>query len=89
MRGRVSERSLLPVLLAVLMLLAVVPGVPAGTFSAEAAEKTNGKRPTVLLILDGYGLIVLEGELAGIETLLGNHHLGQGLRVGDDIEVRG
>ena len=56
MRGRVSERSLLPVLLAVLMLLAVVPGVPAGTFSAEAAEKTNGKRPTVLLILDGYGL---------------------------------
>ena len=43
----------------------------------------------LLDLLDGYGLILLEGELAGIETLLGNHHLGQGLRIGHDIEVRG
>jgi len=39
-------------LLAALVLSAVVPGVSA----ANAEEKPGGKRPTVLLILDGYGL---------------------------------
>jgi 2,3-bisphosphoglycerate-independent phosphoglycerate mutase len=39
-------------LLAALVLSAVAPGVSA----ANAEEKPGGKRPTVLLILDGYGL---------------------------------
>ena len=43
---------LLPMLLAALVLSAVAPGVSA----ANAEEKPGGKRPTVLLILDGYGL---------------------------------
>ena len=51
MKDRISFRSLLFVLLAAFMLVAVMPEA----FSAQA-EETNGKRPTVLLILDGFGL---------------------------------
>ena len=52
MKNRIRFRLLLPMLLAALVLSAVVPGVSA----ANAEEKPGGKRPTVLLILDGYGL---------------------------------
>ena len=52
MKNRVRFRLLLPMLLAALVLSAVAPGVSA----ANAEEKPGGKRPTVLLILDGYGL---------------------------------
>ena len=52
MTNRIRFRWLLPVLLAALVLNAAVPGVPA----ASAEEKPGVKRPTVLLILDGYGL---------------------------------
>ena len=52
MRNRIGFRLLLQVLLVVLVLNAVVPGMSA----ASAEEKTDSKRPTVLLILDGYGL---------------------------------
>ena len=52
MRNRIGFRLLLQVLLVVLVLNAVVPGMAA----ASAEEKTDSKRPTVLLILDGYGL---------------------------------
>jgi len=51
-RSRIGFRLLLQVLLVVLVLNAVVPGMSA----ASAEEKTDSKRPTVLLILDGYGL---------------------------------
>ena len=50
--NRIRFRLLLPMLLAALVLSAVAPGVSA----ANAEEKPGGKRPTVLLILDGYGL---------------------------------
>ena len=52
MKNRIRFRLLLPMLLAALVLSAVMPGVSA----ANAEEKPGGKRPTVLLILDGYGL---------------------------------
>ena len=52
MKNRIRFRLLLPMLLATLVLSAVAPGVSA----ANAEEKPGGKRPTVLLILDGYGL---------------------------------
>ncbi len=52
MKNRIRFRLLLPMLLAALVLSAVVSGVSA----ANAEEKPGGKRPTVLLILDGYGL---------------------------------
>ena len=52
MKNRIRFRLLLPMLLAALVLSAVAPGVSA----ANAEEKPGGKRPTVLLILDGYGL---------------------------------
>ncbi|MER2236074.1 MAG: hypothetical protein ABS901_06950, partial [Candidatus Limivicinus sp.] len=52
MKNRIRFRLLLPILLAALVLSAVAPGVSA----ANAEEKPGGKRPTVLLILDGYGL---------------------------------
>ena len=42
----------------------------------------------LLDLLDGNGLILLEGELAGIETLLGNHHLGQSLGIRHNVELR-
>ena len=51
MKNRIRFRLLLPMLLAALVLSAVAPGVSA----ANAEEKPGGKRPTVLLILDGYG----------------------------------
>ena len=52
MKNRIRFRLLLPMLLAALVLSVVAPGVSA----ANAEEKPGGKRPTVLLILDGYGL---------------------------------
>ena len=52
MRNRIGFRLLLQVLLVVLVINTVVPGMSA----ASAEEKTDSKRPTVLLILDGYGL---------------------------------
>ena len=54
MKGRIRFKSFVLVLLAVLMLTAIIPGPMA--FSAHATEASNGKRPTVLLILDGFGL---------------------------------
>ena len=54
MKGRIRFKSLVLVLLATLMLTAIIPGPMA--FSAHATEASNGKRPTVLLILDGFGL---------------------------------
>ncbi len=54
MKGRIRYKSLVLVLLAALMLTAIIPG-PV-TFSARAEKASNGKRPTVLLILDGFGL---------------------------------
>ena len=52
MKNRIRFRLLLPMLLAALVVSAVAPGVSA----TNAEEKPGGKRPTVLLILDGYGL---------------------------------
>ena len=52
MTNRFHLRLLLQVLLAALVLNVIVPGVSA----ANAEEKPGSKRPTVLLILDGYGL---------------------------------
>ena len=54
MKGRIRFKSFVLVLLAALMLTAIIPGPMA--FSAHATEASNGKRPTVLLILDGFGL---------------------------------
>ena len=56
MKTRVSFKALLQVLLMALVLDAVAPGVLPGMLCANAAETSNGKRPTVLLILDGFGL---------------------------------
>ncbi len=56
MKFRVSFKLLLSVLLMALVLTAAAPVAMSGTYSAHAAEKTGGKKPTVLLILDGYGL---------------------------------
>ncbi len=52
MTNRFHFRLLLQVLLAALVLNVIVPGVSA----ANAEEKPGSKRPTVLLILDGYSL---------------------------------
>ena len=54
MKGRIRFKSFVLVLLAALMFTAIIPGPMA--FSAHATEAPNGKRPTVLLILDGFGL---------------------------------
>ena len=54
MKDRIRFKSFVLVLLAALMLTAIIPGPMA--FSAHATEASNGKRPTVLLILDGFGL---------------------------------
>ena len=54
MKGRIRFKSFVLVLLAALMLTAIIPGPMA--FSAHATEASNGKQPTVLLILDGFGL---------------------------------
>ena len=54
MKGRIRFKSFVLVLLAALMLAAIIPGPMA--FSAHATEASNGKQPTVLLILDGFGL---------------------------------
>ena len=56
MKGRVGFKSMLRGLLTALLLLAAALNVlPGGSF-VHAAEKSDSKRPTVLLILDGYGL---------------------------------
>ena len=57
MKDRVNLKCLLPVRLAaalfvMLFALTILPG----TGFAQETEKTNNKRPTVLLILDGFGL---------------------------------
>lgn len=54
MKGRIRYKSLVLVLLAALMLTAIIPGPMA--YSAHGEEASSGKRPTVLLILDGFGL---------------------------------
>ena len=58
MKARFCFKSLLLVLLMVLLLQGVMPDVLPGMLSVRAAEAESmaGKRPTVLLILDGYGL---------------------------------
>ena len=58
MKVRFCFKSLLYVLLTALLLQTAAPCVLPGMVSARAAEAENsaGKRPTVLLILDGYGL---------------------------------
>ena len=56
MKARVSFKTLLQVLLMALVLNAVAPNVLPGILCANASEESNGKRPTVLLILDGFGL---------------------------------
>ena len=57
MKDRVNLKCLLPVRLAaalfvMLFALTILPG----TGFAQETEKTSNKRPTVLLILDGFGL---------------------------------
>ena len=52
MKDRVRFR---PLLLAVLVTALLAVSAP-GTFFAHAAKNADSKRPTVLLILDGYGL---------------------------------
>ena len=56
MRIRVSFKALLLVLSMVLMLTVFAPGIWPGAFSVQAGVKVNNKRPTVLLVLDGFGL---------------------------------
>ena len=56
MKVRVSFKPLLFVLLTELLLSAALPAVLPGAFSVQAADQTSGKRPTVLMILDGFGL---------------------------------
>ena len=56
MKVRVSFKSVFLVLLMALVFTGVVPNALPEGFSAHAAEKPNGKRPTVLMILDGFGL---------------------------------
>ena len=56
MKGRVGFKSMLRGLLTALLLLAAALNVLPGGSSVHAAEKSDSKRPTVLLILDGYGL---------------------------------
>jgi len=56
MKVKVRFKSLLLLLLTAVMLPAAASNVLPGSFSACAAEKENSKRPTVLLILDGFGL---------------------------------
>ena len=53
MKIRICMKQLILVLLAVLLF--VLSGIMPGSFSVYAAEKEE-KRPTVLLILDGFGL---------------------------------
>ena len=58
MKARFCFKSLLLVLLMALLLQGATPDVLPGMLSVRAAEAESmaGKRPTVLLILDGYGL---------------------------------
>ena len=56
MKVKVRFKSLLLLLLTAVMLPAAASNVLPGSSSACAAEKENSKRPTVLLILDGFGL---------------------------------
>ena len=56
MKVKVRFKSLLLLLLTAVMLPAAASNVLPGSFSTCAAEKENSKRPTVLLILDGFGL---------------------------------
>ena len=56
MNIKVRFRPLLRLLLTALLFTAVAFNVLPGSCSAQAEEKANKKRPTVLLILDGFGL---------------------------------
>ena len=56
MKFKFSFKSLVLVLLAALMFAAVAPNALPGACSALAAEAQNHKRPTVLVIFDGFGL---------------------------------
>ena len=56
MRIRVSCKSMLSVLLVPLMIIAAVSGILPGSSYAHAEEKGGSKKPTVLMILDGFGL---------------------------------
>ena len=53
---KVRIRPLFQLLLTALLLAAFTSGFLPGTVSAYAEGKANNKRPTVLLILDGFGL---------------------------------
>ena len=56
MKNKVSLKSLFLTMLMALTIMAVMPGVWPESFFAHAAERESCKRPTVLLILDGFGL---------------------------------
>ena len=56
MKKRTGMKPLLAALLMAALLAAAVPGVLHRTFSADETRKQGSKKPTVLLILDGYGL---------------------------------
>ena len=56
MNIKVRTKTPLQFLLTVLVLAALAINFLPGLFSAYAEEKANHKRPTVLLILDGFGL---------------------------------
>ena len=55
MKMKAGWKVLLPVLLIALLLAGSASGILPGAFRAHAAQDAGGKRPTVLLILDGYG----------------------------------
>ena len=56
MRNKASFKLALSVLVAALLCAALAPGGLPGALSARAERASGGKRPTVLLILDGFGL---------------------------------
>ena len=56
MKNRVHFSSRLSALLMALMITVAATGVLPGPFSVFAAERADNKSPTVLLILDGFGL---------------------------------
>ena len=56
MKDKVSFKSLLLILMMAVFLAAAAPGVLPGSYSAHADNEEGSRGPTVLLILDGYGL---------------------------------
>ena len=56
MKDKVSFKSLLLILMMAVFLAAAAPGVFPGSYSAHADNEEGSRGPTVLLILDGYGL---------------------------------